>query len=145
MTSWISRFALLLAFWILPMATRGNPLNESTLLSNAIFISANPSSCAHGAPQQIESVQSRLSQLPLANPEIGTSYRRTKNGWEDSSKWWHAHYSVSSFFGRIHPLIWAAAILCLALLSLLGLSNDSEVDRFIHDLDIFFSRESSTT
>jgi hypothetical protein len=77
--------------------------------------------------------------------EIGTIYRRTKNGWEDSSKWRKTSHSVHSSFGQIHPLVWAAIVLSLVLLSLFGFSKESEVDDFFHELDRFLSRENPTS
>lgn len=75
--------------------------------------------------------------------DIGTYYRRTKNGWEDSSKWQIKSEPVQQQLDAIHPAIWTLLVLSLVLLVLFGCSTQSEIDRLFSDLDRYFGRKES--
>jgi hypothetical protein len=86
--------------------------------------------------QQNDAPAIHFGALSLTSaPEIGTSYRWTKNGWEDSSKWRNYSYSVSPLLDAIHPLIWAGLMLALALFFLFGFSSQEEIDELFVDLN----------
>jgi hypothetical protein len=78
---------------------------------------------------------------PSSSAEIGTFYRRTKNGWEDARKWQNRSEPIEKQIDGLHPLTWALLVLGLVLLVLLGCSKQSEIDRLFADLDSYFARD----
>jgi hypothetical protein len=78
---------------------------------------------------------------PDSSAEIGTFYRRTKNGWEDARKWQNRSEPIEKQIDGLHPFTLTLLVLGLVLLVLLGCSRQSEIDRLFADLDSYFGRE----
>ena len=64
------------------------------------------------------------------SPEIDTTWRHTKYGWQDSARWPVADaFTPSKTVELLHPIVWAAIVLLSVVTSTIWASNEWETAR----------------
>lgn len=65
--------------------------------------------------------------------ELGTSWRHTKFGWQDSSRWFVDSFAPVKTFEVIHPILWAALVLITVVGVMIWASEEWDIERLFDD------------
>lgn len=128
-----SRVAVLLFVSAAVLQTTGNLYAAEPSKTRLVSLLNKPS-C-----DDLADAPDKIGINEIRTNEIGTIYRRTKNGWEDSSKWRFEIHSgastVSSAIRKIHPAIWGFAILGVVMMVLVAAHDEDEIESLFQDFD----------
>ncbi|MFK7769740.1 MAG: hypothetical protein AB8B55_21210 [Mariniblastus sp.] len=70
----------------------------------------------------------------VTSSEVGTTWRRTKDGWQDSTTWSNGDQFVPrKSFQSIHPFVWAAIVLLSVIAAMIWASNEWEISRLFEE------------
>lgn len=67
--------------------------------------------------------------------EIDTTWRHTKHGWQDSSRWVIETMPTGPLLGTIHPVVWAGLVLIAVVGMMLWASEEWEFARLFGEQD----------
>jgi len=102
-----------------------------TTLIVALFVTTQHFHVVAMSPYQDESV----STLVLSS-EIDTTWRHTREGWQDTSHWSSEDTFVPQPFAElIHPLVWTGLVLLAVIVLMVWASSEKEVARLMGDKD----------
>ena len=67
-------------------------------------------------------------KAPAISTEIDTTWRYTKDGWQDASGWQVPDsFTPVQTFELVHPFVWATIVLLAVIATLIWASNESEI------------------
>jgi len=78
-----------------------------------------------------------------ASVSSGSSLRKTKNGWEDSSIWTVKQASHPSAIHSVHPLLLTLSIILLILICLTMTSRADDIDLLFAELSKVIGKNSA--
>lgn len=70
-------------------------------------------------------------ELADDSEEIATTWRYTKNGWQDIGGMYRDSFVAIKSFELVHPLIWAACVLLAVIGTSIWASNEWEIARLL--------------